>query len=101
MQRSGSLYTLGFAGAMCVICAVLVSSSAYFLRGPQERNKVLDRQRQVLSVAGLMKNGENLSAEQVQQRFEESIEKRFVNIETGQALTSEEFQSQTGLDPRR
>jgi len=100
MQRSGSLYTLGFAGAMCVICAVLVSSSAYFLRGPQERNKVLDRQRQVLSVAGLMKSGEDLSAEQVQQRFEESIEKRFVNIETGQALTSEEFQSQTGLDPR-
>jgi Na+-transporting NADH:ubiquinone oxidoreductase subunit C len=100
MQHSGALYTLGFAAAVCVVCAVLVSSSAYFLQGPQERNKLLDRQRQVLSVTGLVKSGESLSAAEVQQRFETSIEKRFVNMETGQALTTEEFQSETRLDPR-
>ncbi len=100
MQRSGSLYTLGFAGAVCVVCAVLVSSSAYFLRVPQERNKLLDRQRQVLSVAGLLDSGASLPAGDVQKLFDESIEKRFVNIDTGEALTPEEFQRQTGLDPR-
>ncbi len=100
MQRSGSLYTLGFAAAVCVVCAVLVSSSAYFLQQPQERNKVLDRQRQVLSVAGLLRSEEALSASEVQRRFDEAIEKRFVNLDTGEALTDDEFQSQTGLDPR-
>jgi Na+-transporting NADH:ubiquinone oxidoreductase subunit C len=100
MQHSGALYTLGFAAAVCVVCAVLVSSSAYFLQGPQERNKLLERQRQVLSVAGLAESGESLSAAEVQQRFEASIEKRFVNLETGQALTAEEFQSETGLAPQ-
>lgn len=91
MQRSGSLYTLGFAGAVCVVCAVLVSSSAYFLRVPQERNKLLDRQRQVLSVAGLLDSGASLPAGDVQKLFDESIEKRFVNIDTGEALTPEEL----------
>ncbi|MFO7973737.1 MAG: Na(+)-translocating NADH-quinone reductase subunit C [Candidatus Hydrogenedentota bacterium] len=100
MQHSGALYTLGFAAAVCVVCAVLVSSSAYFLQGPQERNKLLERQQQVLRVTGLAERGESLSAAEVQRRFEASIEKRFVNLETGQALTAEEFQNEVGLDPR-
>ena len=99
MQRSSSLYTLGFAAAVCVVCAVLVSSSAYFLQGPQERNKVLDRQRHVLNVTGLADIGEALSAAEVQQRFDAAIESRFVNIETGEVLTPEAFREVTGLDP--
>jgi len=100
MQRSGSLYTLGFAAAVCVVCAVLVSSSAYFLQGPQERNKLLDRQRQVLMVAGLADPGDALPAAEVQRRFDASIQERFVNIETGEALSPEAFRDATGLDPR-
>ena len=71
-----------------------------FSAHPQERNKLLDRQRQVLSVAGLLDSGASLPAGDVQKLFDESIEKRFVNIDTGEALTPEEFQRQTGLDPR-
>ncbi len=99
MQRSGSLYTLGFAGAVCVVCAVVVSSSAYFLRVPQERNKLLDRQRQILNVAGLLDSGTSLPAGEILKLFDDSIEKAFVDLKTGKALTSDEFRSETGLDP--
>jgi Na+-transporting NADH:ubiquinone oxidoreductase subunit C len=81
------------------MCAVVVSSSAYFLRAPQERNKLLDRQRQILSVAGLLESGTVLPPGEVRKLFDDSVEKAFVNLKTGKALTSDEFRSETGLDP--
>ena len=46
-------YNLGFATSVCVVCAVFVSSSAVALRERQELNAALDKQRNVLVVAGL------------------------------------------------
>ena len=46
-------YTIGFAAAICVVCALLVAASAVGLRERQETNQLLYRQKNVLLAAGL------------------------------------------------
>ena len=46
-------YTILFAGLICVVCAVLVSSSAVELKEMQQANAALDKRKNVLLSAGL------------------------------------------------
>ena len=82
-MRHSTLYTVIFASIICVVCGILVSSSAVSLAERQEANRALDRQQKVLEAAGLAKAGEVLTAEQVGEAFR-SIETRILDIETGQ-----------------
>ncbi len=61
-------YNLGFAAAVCLVCAVVVSSAAVALADRQERNAALDRQRNVLLAAGLASDDESLDAEAIAAR---------------------------------
>lgn len=69
-MRHNALYTILFSGAVCVVCAVLVSSAAVALKENQLRNANFDKQRNVLFAAGLAQPGERLDPEQLRQRFE-------------------------------
>ena len=60
MQRNSVFYILGFCALVCLLCSVVVSSAAVGLKPKQDANKVLDRQKKVLAVAGLMKEGEEI-----------------------------------------
>ncbi len=62
-------YNLGFAGAVCLVCAIVVSSAAEILADRQARNAALDRQRNVLVAAGLAGDDESIDAEGVAERF--------------------------------
>ena len=73
-----------FAGAVCLVCSVFVASSAVALKPQQEANKRTDRQQKVLSVAGLVKPGEKLSADQVAERFEANIVPKVIDLKTGE-----------------
>jgi Na+-transporting NADH:ubiquinone oxidoreductase subunit C len=64
-----SSYTVGFAAAVCVICAVLVAGAAVALRDRQGINAELDRQKNVLMAAGEMRVGEALTPQEVTDRF--------------------------------
>ncbi len=79
-----SKYIIGFAGAVCLVCAVIVSGAAVALKDRQEANKVLDRQKKVLSVAGLLSAGEDLNREAIQDRFKERIRPRIIDLKSGQ-----------------
>ena len=46
MQHS-TRYTIIFAAILCVVCSVIVSSSAVGLRERQDRNKLIDLQKKV------------------------------------------------------
>jgi len=89
MQHS-TLYTLVFAAVVCLVCSVLVSGSAVALRARQERNALLDKQKNVLTVAGLLESGEKLSADAAQERFDKSIRVRLVELRTGEYPSDEE-----------
>lgn len=82
MQHSTG-YVLGFSAVVCVVCALFVAGSAVSLKDLQERNILVDRQKNVLAVAGLMKPGAELTPAEVQQRFDESIRPVVIDMATG------------------
>ncbi|HSF13978.1 MAG TPA: Na(+)-translocating NADH-quinone reductase subunit C [Vicinamibacteria bacterium] len=84
MQRSAA-YSIVFATIVCLVCAVVVSSSAVSLKEKQETNAYLDKQRNVLVAAGLAGDSEELSSEEVKRRFE-PILSTVVSLETGEPL---------------
>lgn len=83
MQRNSTAYTVGFAAAICVVCSILVSSSATLLKDRQIANALLDKQKKVLAVSGLTKKDEVLSPEEVRAFFETRIETKVVRLEEG------------------
>lgn len=84
--RPGPAYTVGFAAAVCVVCAILVSVSAVTLRDRQEDNRRLDRQRNVLLAAGLIADGEDPGRDEIEARFGESVEPVVIDRENGRPL---------------
>jgi Na+-transporting NADH:ubiquinone oxidoreductase subunit C len=84
-------YTVMFAAAVCIVCSVLVSTSAVGLRSMQQRNELLDRQTNVLEAAGLIEPGQDLGSEEIQRLFNERVEPRLVNLETGEYADMEDI----------
>ena len=76
-------YIVLFAAAVCAVCAIFVAGSAVSLRDRQEANVRLDVQKKVLTLAGLMKEGEDLSREEIGERYSDNIVARAVELETG------------------
>ena len=63
---------------LCVVCSVLVSAAAVYLRPTQAANKNLDRKKNILMAAGLLKEGQS-----VEEAFK-SIEPKVVDLATGE-----------------
>ena len=82
MQRS-PLYTILFATAICIVCAVVVSSAAVSLKERQEINSALEKQRNVLIAAGLLGDEEKVSPEEIETRFE-TVRGVVIDLETGE-----------------
>jgi Na+-transporting NADH:ubiquinone oxidoreductase subunit C len=70
--------TLIVAGALCVVCALVVSSAAVSLKPQQEANQVTDRKTNILAAAGLLQAGVSID-----EQFE-SVEVRVVDLRTGE-----------------
>jgi len=66
------------ATLVCVVCALLVSTAVVLLRPIQDRNALLQRQRDILDVTGLYQPGEGLASQ-----FEK-IEPHLVDLSSGQ-----------------
>lgn len=71
--------TIAVAVALCLVCAVLVSFAAVALKPLQIYNKKMDMKENILDVAGLLQDGTD-----VHQAFEEKIEAKIVDLETGE-----------------
>ncbi|MFP6655068.1 MAG: Na(+)-translocating NADH-quinone reductase subunit C, partial [Myxococcota bacterium] len=82
MQHS-TRYIVGFAITICLVCALFVAGSAVGLRERQEANILLDRQKKVLTVAALMKDGAKLSREEIVATFEANIVQKVIDLKTG------------------
>lgn len=69
--------TLLVAVSVSLVCSVLVATAAVSLRPLQEQNKLLNKQKNILSVAGLLQEGRP-----IEEAFAD-IEVRVVDLETG------------------
>lgn len=70
--------TLIVAIGLCLVCSVIVSTTAVALKPLQLRNAVLARQIEILRVAGLMEEGGDVDV------LFEQVEVRVVNLDTGE-----------------
>ena len=70
---------------LCVICSLMVSAAAVGLQERQKINKDLDINKNVLVVAGLGSSDEinALSRDEVNQLFEKRVDKKLVDISSG------------------
>ena len=75
-------YVFTVAFSVCMVCAIVVATSAVVLRPLQVENKELDLKRNILAAAGLMEDGKT-----VRELFA-SIETRLVDISAGQFSTA-------------
>ena len=78
-------YIIGFAAGICIFCSIFVSGSAVALKERQDQNRILDRQKNVISVSGLVDDMSTASGEDIQQMFSENIRPMLINLETGEA----------------
>ena len=70
---------IAVALSLCLVCALLVSTAAVYLRPLQEINKTLDMKKNILDVAGLLQPGTDIN-----KTFAERIEIRAVDFSTGE-----------------
>lgn len=73
--------TLWVVLLLCLVCSVVVSGAAVGLKARQQEQRLLDQQRNILAVAGLLTP--RMPAEEVQSLFEKRIEVRLLDLQSG------------------
>ncbi|MFQ5505140.1 MAG: Na(+)-translocating NADH-quinone reductase subunit C, partial [Planctomycetota bacterium] len=56
---------------------------AVLLKERQEMNKALDLQKKVLTISGLISEGEKITREEIQRRFAKNVRARVIDLRTG------------------
>ncbi len=80
MPKESPIRVLGVATVVCVVCSVVVASTAVGLRPIQQANKLRDKQHYILQTAGLYGAG---SEGDLSTLFEQ-VEGRVVDLATGE-----------------
>jgi Na+-transporting NADH:ubiquinone oxidoreductase subunit C len=92
MQHNSVQYTILFAGAVCLVCSLFVSVAAVSLQSAQAANRLLDKQKRVLGVAGLYDPDSRMSPADIQQAWDDNIVNVLVDMRTGEEAED------TGID---
>jgi len=79
--------TIFVAVALCLVCSIVVSSAAVFLKEKQLTNASLDKKRNILVAANLLKEDTDIEAAFA------NIEQKFVELSTGKFVTLENPES--------
>ena len=89
-SRESTKKTLTVALLLCVVCSIVVSGTAVILKPRQEENRLLDRNKNILSAAGLY-DPEETSDEEVAALFAE-FTPHILDLHSGEFLTGEQRQ---------
>jgi len=81
LSNDSTAKTFIMATLVCLVCAVFVSVSAVALKPLQILNKELDKKKNILQVAGLYQDGDDIEA-----AFSK-IEIKLIDLETGEYTT--------------
>lgn len=87
--------TLIVAFLLCVVCSIVVSGTAVILKPRQDENRTLDRNKNILTAAGLFVTGENSNAD-IDALFSQ-FSPRIVDLTRGVLLEPAELE-QLGID---
>jgi len=78
-SKETPLKTITIVAALCLVCSIVVSGAAVGLRDAQNANKALDKQTNLLSVAGKLE--ENANVGEIYAKF---VDAKFVDLSTGE-----------------
>jgi Na+-transporting NADH:ubiquinone oxidoreductase subunit C len=85
-NKESTARTLVVAFVVSLVASVFVAGSAIYLKPAQQQNRLLDKQRSILAIAGI--GDGQLSAEEVRTLFERRIEAQVVDLTTGEVDAS-------------
>jgi Na+-transporting NADH:ubiquinone oxidoreductase subunit C len=88
-------YTIGFATAVCVVCAMFVAVAAVGLQPRQAANQRLYIQKNVLLAAGLIEPGDDPSERELREIFDRRIRARLVDFATGELLSEDRLDARS------
>lgn len=80
-QKESTVRTLTVALLVCLVCSVFVAGAAIALKPTQMENRLLDKQRSILAIAGLGEPG--MSSAKVKEIFDSTITAKLVDLRTG------------------
>lgn len=80
-QKESTVRTLTVALLVCLVCSVFVAGAAIALKPTQVENRLLDKQRSILAIAGLGEAG--MSGAKVKELFDSTITAKLVDLESG------------------
>lgn len=80
-QKESTVRTLVVALLVCLVCSVFVAGAAIALKPTQTDNRLLDKQRSILAIAGL--GNPEMSGKEAKALFDERITAKIVDLETG------------------
>ncbi|MGL5633216.1 MAG: Na(+)-translocating NADH-quinone reductase subunit C [Azovibrio sp.] len=81
-HKETTSHTLWVALAVSLVCSIFVAGAAVLLKPVQIENRMLDRQRSILAIAGI--GGPELSSREIVDLFNSRIQARVVDLETGE-----------------
>jgi len=88
-MAKGDAYTLGYAAVICVVCSLLLSTTASLLKPRQDLEVELDRKLNVLKAFGVAtedEQGHKMEGAAVDRIFAEHISEVILDAETGQVI---------------
>jgi len=88
-NKESTARTLVVALVVSLVAAVFVAGSAVYLKPLQKQNRLLDKQRSILAVAGV--GDAKLSGQEVRDLFQSRIKAEVIDLATGEV--------KTGFDP--
>ena len=88
--------TIKVALGLCVVCSIVISSTAVMLRPMQQANMLLDRNKNILGAAGIFDTSVHTNAD-VEEMFAQ-FTPRMVDLTNGSYL-SDERMTELGIDP--
>lgn len=91
-MKNSVVSTLLVALVLCIVCSIFVSTAAVILKPSQEKNKALDRKKNILLAGGLLKEGQQVNVSEVDSLYQ-SIKEVFIDLKTGELETSRPIDS--------
>ena len=96
-MRDSLGHTFKIALSVCGVCSILVSLAAVSLKATQEKNKQLDRKRNILIAGGLLQEGEPAGGKKVNDLYV-NIREEFIDLKSG---SREDMEKASDFDAKK
>jgi Na+-transporting NADH:ubiquinone oxidoreductase subunit C len=70
---SSQVKSILFASVLCLVCSVLLTAASTGLKSFQQRNMVVDRQKNILKAVGIVQDDQDIDQAQIESLFQQKV----------------------------